>query len=283
MMRVAFQGEKGAYSEEAIYQFFGTGVETLPCRDFGGIFEAVESGSAEYAALPVENSTAGSINRAYDLLLDHDLRIWGEVILRVRHVLLALPGTTLDNIRCVHSHPQALAQCKRYLANHGWRVEPTYDTAGSARHLAEARDPEVAAIASRLAGERYGLVEVAYGIEDLFYNYTRFFMLSTQEPPLAERSKTSLVFTTRHQPGALYDCLGEFAKRNINFTKLESRPRPNRPWQYVFYLDFEGHCREPHCEEAIMGLLRRSSSVKLLGSYPAAVMPVPNDSALGLH
>jgi prephenate dehydratase len=282
-MSVAFQGERGAYSEEAIYQFFGSEVETLPCRDFSGIFEAVESGGAEYAALPVENSTAGSINRAYDLLLDHDLWIWGEVILRVRHVLLALPDMILGDIRCVRSHPQALAQCKRYLANHGWQVEPTYDTAGSARHLAETGESGVAAIASRLAGERYGLVELAYGIEDLFYNYTRFFMLSTQEPPLAQRNKTSLVFTTRHQPGALYDCLGEFAKRSINFTKLESRPRPNRPWQYIFYLDFEGHCQEPHCEAAMMGLLRRSSSVKLLGSYPAAVMPTANNDAVGLH
>lgn len=280
MISVAFQGERGAYSEEAIYQFFGSEVETQPCRSFEGIFEAVESGAADYGALPVENSTAGSINRAYDLLLDHDLRIWGEVILRVRHALLAPPGMALADIQRVRSHPQALAQCERYLSNHGWTPETTYDTAGSARDLAAAPEPGVAAIASRLAGQLYGLEELDYGIEDSAYNYTRFFILSYQEPSRAQRNKTSLVFTTRHQPGALYECMGEFAKRRINLTKIESRPRLNRPWQYIFYLDFEGHCQDPECEAALMGLLRRSSFVKLLGSYPAAMTPVPDDKAM---
>jgi prephenate dehydratase len=278
MIKVGFQGEKGAYSEEAIYQFFGSEVETLPCRRFEGIFEAVESGVANYGALPVENSTAGSINQAYDLLRDHDLRIWGEAILRVRHALLAPSGTTLAEVRRVRSHPQALAQCERYLSNHGWTPEAAYDTAGSARDLAADPQSGVAAIASRLAGQRYELEELDYGIEDSVYNYTRFFILSHQEPPRAQRNKTSLVFTTRHQPGALYECMGEFAKRHVNLTKIESRPRLNRPWQYVFYLDFEGHCQDPECEAAIMGLLRRSSFVKLLGSYPAATTPVPGDS-----
>lgn len=282
MTRVAFQGERGAYSEEAIYQAFGPEVGTQPCRSFEGIFEAVESGEAEYGVLPVENSTAGSINQAYDLLLDHDLRVWGETLLRVRHTLLAPSGTTLDDIRRVRSHPHALAQCERYLSNHGWESETAYDTAGSARDLAAAPEPGVAAIASRLAGKLYELEELAYGIEDSFLNYTRFFILSHEEPARAQRNKTSIVFCARHQPGALYDCMGEFAKRNINLTKIESRPRLNRPWQYIFYLDFEGHCRDPECEAALMGLLRRSSFVKLLGSYPAATMPIPNDRATAL-
>jgi prephenate dehydratase len=277
MISMAFQGERGAYSEEAIYQFFGSEVETQPCRSFDGIFEAVESGAADYGALPVENSTAGSINQAYDLLLDHDLRVWGETIFRVRHALLAPPGTTLADIQQVRSHPQALAQCERYLSNHSWTPESAYDTAGSARDLAAAPEPGVAVIASRLAGQLYGLEELDYGIEDLAYNYTRFFILSYQDPPRAQRNKTSLVFTTRHQPGALYECMGEFAKRRINLTKIESRPRLNRPWQYIFYLDFEGHCQDPECEAALMGLLRRSSFVKLLGSYPAATTPVSDD------
>jgi prephenate dehydratase len=277
MTKVAFQGEKGAYSEEAIYQFFGTEVETLPCHRFEGIFEAVESGMADYGALPVENSTAGSINQAYDLLLDHDLRVWGEAILRIRHALLAPPGTTLADVRRVRSHPQALAQCERYLNNRGWTPQTTYDTAGAARDLAADPEPDVAAIASRLAGRLYDLKELDYGIEDLFYNYTRFFILSYQEPPRAQRNKTSLVFSTPHQPGALYECMGEFARRRVNLTKIESRPRLNRPWQYIFYLDFEGHCQDPQCEAAIMGLLRRSSFVKLLGSYPAATTPIPDE------
>jgi prephenate dehydratase len=277
MTRVAFQGERGAYSEEAIYQFFGPNVESVPCESFEGIFEAVESGAAGYGALPVENSTAGSINQAFDLLLDHDLRVWGEAILRVRHALLAPSGTAIADIRRVRSHPHALAQCRRYLANHGWTAETAYDTAGSARDLAAAPEPGVASIASRLAGQLYGLQELEYGIEDSVYNYTRFFILSHQDPPRAQRNKTSIVFAARHQPGALYECMGEFAKRRVNLSKLESRPRTNRPWQYIFYLDFDGHCQDPECEAALMGLLRRSSFVKLLGSYPAATTPLPDD------
>lgn len=277
MIRVAFQGERGAYSEEAIHQFFGSEVETLPCRSFDEVFEAVETGEAQYGAQPVENSTAGSIDKAYDLLLDHDLRVWGETILRVRHALLAPPGTTLADVRRVRSHPQGLAQCERYIGNRGWVAEPAYDTAGSARALAAAPEPNVAVIASRLAGKIYGLEELDYGIEDSFCNYTRFFMLSHEAPPRAQRNKTSIVFRVRHQPGALYECLGEFARRGINLCKLESRPRHNRPWEYVFYLDFEGHCQDPACEAALMGLLRRSSFVKLLGSYPAATTPVSGE------
>lgn len=280
-MRVAFQGNRGAYSEEAVHQYFGNGVETMPCRSLRGTLEAIESGAADHGILPIENSTAGSINQAYDLLLDHDLRVWGEVILRVRHALLAIPGTTPSDIRRVRSHPQALAQCERYLSNHGWAAESVYDTAGSAHDLAAAPEPEVAVIASRLAGQLYGLEELDWGIEDSFYNYTRFFILNSQEPPRAQRNKTSVIFCTGHQPGALYECMGEFASRRINLTKLESRPRPNRPWQYIFYLDFEGHCKDAACEAALMGLLRRSSFVKLLGSYPAATMPIPDVGEAG--
>ncbi|MGD2205678.1 MAG: prephenate dehydratase [Anaerolineae bacterium] len=277
MTRVAFQGERGAYSEEAVFQFFGPDVETQACQSLEGIFEAVESGASDYGALPVENSKAGSINQAYDLLLARDLRVWGEAILRVRHALLAPPDTALADIRRVRSHPQALAQCERYLGNHGWTPETTYDTAGSARDLAATPEPGVAVIASRLAGQLYKLDELDYGIEDSVFNYTRFFILGFEDPPRAQRNKTSLVFSTRHQPGALYECLGEFARRRINLTKLESRPRINRPWQYIFYVDFEGHCQDPACEAALMGLLRRSSFVKLLGSYPAATTPMPHD------
>jgi prephenate dehydratase len=278
MTQVAFQGERGAYSEEAIHQFFGRNVETQPCPGLDEVFATVESGTASYAALPVENSTAGSINQAYDLLLNRDLRVWGEAVLRVRHALLAPPGTRLADVQRVRSHPQALVQCQRYLGNLGWTPETSYDTAGSARDLAAHPAPGVAVIASRLAGQLYELEELDYGIEDSVHNYTRFFMLSTQGPPRAQRSKTSVVFCARHQPGALYECLGEFARRRINLTKLESRPRLNRPWQSIFYLDFEGHCQDPECEAALMGLLRRSSFVKLLGSYPAATTPVPEGS-----
>jgi prephenate dehydratase len=280
MTKVAFQGIAGAYSEEAIRQFFGPGVESIPCRTLDNVFPAVEGGDADYGMVPVENAVAGSVTRSYELLMERDLRIYAEAILHVRHMLLAVPGTTLDDLKRVRSHPQALAQCQRYLSRHGLEPEPAFDTAGSARNLAANPEPGVAAIASALAAELYGLEILGSGVEDFPFNYTRFFVLALDDPPRAQRSKTSLVFSSRHQPGALYECLGEFATRGINLTKIESRPRLNRPWQYIFYLDFEGHWQDPECEAAIMGLLRRSSFVKLLGSYPAATTPVLDDAAM---
>jgi prephenate dehydratase len=268
--KVAFQGERGAYSEEAIHQFFGSDVETVPLRRFSDIFEALRTQAVQFGALPVENSTAGSINQAFDLLLEHDTRIWAEVILRVRHALLAPPGTALEDIECVRSHPQALAQCDRYIQAHGWTPESTYDTAGSARDLVASPEPGVAVIASRLAGQLYGLDELDYGVEDSSHNYTRFFMVSNEVPARAERNKTTIVLSTRHVPGALVSCLEELAKRDINLTKIESRPRRDRPWHYVFYLDFEGHWQDAACREALTELLLKASFVKVLGSYPAA-------------
>ncbi len=274
MAKVAYQGVAGAYSEQAIRQFFGPDVETLPLKTLSDLFMAVVRRDADFGMLPVENSVAGSVNQAYELLMEHDLRIHAEVILRVRHMLLAPPGTQLADLKRVRSHPQALAQCQRYLLRHGLEAEPTFDTAGSARDLAANPEPGVAAIASELAAQMYGLEILDRHIEDSRFNYTRFFVLAIQDPPRAQRNKTSIVFTVTHQPGALYECMGEFAKRHINLTKIESRPRLNRPWQYIFYLDFEGHAQDPQCEAALMGLLRRSSFVKLLGSYPAATMPI---------
>jgi prephenate dehydratase len=270
MKTVAFQGEHGAYSEQAIRQHFGAEVATLPCHSFEGIFAAVESGEADYGALPVENSLAGSINRAYDLLLQHDLRVWGEILLRVRHNLLAMPGTTLDQVSTVRSHPQALAQCERWLTQRGFQAVPWYDTAGSAKELADHPENGVAVIASKLAAETYGLQLLAESIEDLAFNFTRFFVIGHGEPAPTGKAKTSLVFAVSHEPGSLYACMGEFATRGINLTKLESRPRRNRPWHYVFYLDFEGHWQDPACQQALVGLLSRAAFVKLLGSYPAA-------------
>jgi len=277
MTRVAFQGTAGAYSEEAVRQFFGTEVESVPCRTLADIFFAVEGRDVDYGMLPVENAVAGSVNQSYELLMEHDLRIYAEVILRVRHMLLAIPGTQLADLKRVRSHPQALAQCQRYLVRYGLEPEPAFDTAGSARELVAQPEHDVGVIASQLASELYQLEILDRDIEDFPFNYTRFVVLATEDPPRAQRSKTSLVFTTPHQPGALYECLGEFAKRGINLAKIESRPRLNRPWQYIFYLDFEGHCQDPECEAAIMGLLRRSSFIKLLGSYPAATTPMPDN------
>ncbi len=279
MTIVAFQGEPGAYSEQAARQHFGSGIVTMPCESFEGIFAAVESGEADRGVVPVENSLAGSINRAYDLLLEHDLRVWGEVLLRVRHHLLAPAGTRLEEVTTVRSHPQALAQCERWLTDHKLKAVTWYDTAGSAKQLAEQPEPGVAVIASALAAETYGLEVLASNIEDLAWNYTRFFVIGRGEPPTTAKAKTSLVFAVSHEPGSLYGCMGEFATRGINLTKLESRPRRNRPWHYVFYLDFEGHWQDPTCQQALVGLLARAAFVKLLGSYPAAEMDTSNGDA----
>jgi prephenate dehydratase len=267
---VAYQGEPGAYSQEAIFQHFGQRVETSACLSLDDIFAAVESGRAAFGLLPVENSQAGSITQAYDLLLDHDLRVVGEVKLRVRHCLLAPPGTTPAEIRRVRSHPQALAQCERYLKNRGWQAIPAYDTAGAARELAASPERGTAAIASALAGQTYSLEVLDAGIEDSPDNTTRFFVLGRQEPPPGKRNKTSIVFATLHVPGALHSALGEFASRGINLTKIESRPRRNRPWHYVFYVDLEGHWQDASVHRALSSLLARTAFIKLLGSYPAA-------------
>jgi prephenate dehydratase len=271
---VAFQGVAGAYSEQAVRQFFGPDVVSVPRKTFDGIFAATESQETDYGMLPVENSVAGSVANSYELLVEHDLRIYAEVVLRVRHMLMALPDTQLADITGVRSHPQALAQCQRYLTRYNLKPEAAFDTAGSARDLAASGEPNVAVIASELAAELYGLEILVRGVEDFPFNFTRFFVLSREDAPRAQRSKTSIVFTTPHQPGALYACMGEFATRRINLTKIESRPRLNRPWQYIFYVDFEGHSQDQACEAALIGLLRRSSFVKLLGSYPAAMTPM---------
>ena len=280
MTKVAFQGVAGAYSEEAIRQYFGADVESVPCRTLEEMFPIVENGDADYAMLPVENAIAGSVAGAYELLLERDLRINAEVILRVHHMLLAAPGTRRDDIKCVRSHPQALAQCQRFLSRYGLPSEPAFDTAGSARDLAANPEPGVAVIASALAAEMYGLEIIERAIEDFRFNYTRFFVMGLDDPPRAQRSKTSIVFSTRHQPGALYKAMGEFAMRGINLTKIESRPRLNQPWRYTFYVDFEGHCQDVESEAALMGLLRHSSFVKLLGSYPAATTPIYEEFGL---
>lgn len=270
---VAFQGERGAYSEQAVRQHFGTEVEALPCRNFMEVLMAVQNGRSSFAMLPVENSLAGTVIPAYDLLVDHDLRVQAEVIVRVQHCLMSLPGTLLSSIKRVKSHPQALAQCEQTLRRMQLQPIEHYDTAGAARDLAANPEPETAAIASELAAHTYGLEILARNIEDLDFNYTRFFVLGKQEPPRRDPSKTSLVLTTRHVPGALHAVLSELAERGINLTKIESRPRRNRPWHYLFYVDFEGHEDDPDVQAALLGILKRASFLKVLGSYPAASIP----------
>jgi prephenate dehydratase len=266
---VAFQGIQGAYSEQALRQHFGEEVEVYPCRVLSDLFAAIETRNVDYAILPVENALAGAVSQAYELLMESDLRIQAEVILHVHHALLAPRGMKLEDLKWVRSHPQALAQCERFLKRYNLEAVPWYDTAGSARDLSTETPDSTAAIASEMAGKLYNLDTLSVEIEDVPFNYTRFFILGHGDPERGEYNKTSLVFATRNQPAALYDCLGEFASRQINLTKIESRPRRNRPWEPIFFVDFEGHWQDPPCQEALMRLLQRASFVKMLGSYPA--------------
>jgi prephenate dehydratase len=270
---VAFQGVHGAYSEQAVRQHFGDSVDVCPCPKLSDLFEVIQTRRVTYGILPVENALAGAVSQAYELLMDYDLRIQAEVILHVHHALIAHRGVTLADLKSVRSHPQALAQCDRFLQRHNLTAVPWYDTAGSAHDLAREGSADTGAIASELAAQLYDLDVLATEIEDVPFNFTRFFVLGHDDPPRGEHNKTSLIFATRNRPAALYDCLGEFAQRGLNLTKIESRPRRNRPWEPVFYLDFEGHWQEPHCQEALARLLQRASFVKMLGSYPAVAAP----------
>ncbi|MBZ0283286.1 MAG: prephenate dehydratase [Anaerolineae bacterium] len=268
-MIIAFQGVHGAYSEQAIRQHFGDSVSVYPCPTLTDLFAAIQSRKVTYGILPVENALAGAVSQAYELLMDYDLRIQADVYLHVHHALLTNPGQTIEDLHAVRSHPQALAQCEQFLKRHDLKAIPWYDTAGSAHDLASEPISGIGAIASELAGKLYGLDILETQIEDVTFNFTRFFVLGHDDPMRGDYNKTSLVFATRHRPAALYDCLGEFATRGLNLTKIESRPRRNRPWEPVFYLDFEGHWQDPACQEALAALLQRASFVKMLGSYPA--------------
>jgi chorismate mutase/prephenate dehydratase len=269
-VRVAFQGERGAYSESAVYTFFGASVDVKPCRDLAEVFENVDKQETQSGVVPVENSLEGSVNQTYDLFLTHDLKVCGEIILKISHCLIANPNTTLEAVKTVYSHPQALAQCRSFLERLGRELIPTYDTAGSVKMLKEKGLKDAAAVASERAAELYGMKILAREIEDTPANYTRFFVLSKEDSPMTGRDKTSIIFAAAHTPGSLYHALGEFAKRNINLTKIESRPTRQKPWEYNFYLDFEGHRTEENCAAALRALEKDAAFLKILGSYPRA-------------
>jgi chorismate mutase/prephenate dehydratase len=272
-VKVAFQGERGAYSESAVYTFFGTDAEVKPCRDLTEVFESVDKQDAPVGVVPVENSLEGSVNQAYDLFLTHNLKVSGEVIIRISHCLIANPSTSLEAVRTVYSHPQALAQCRSFLERLGSDLIPTYDTAGSVKMLREKGLKDAAAVASEKAAEIYGMKILVKEIEDIPTNYTRFFVISKNDSPSTGKDKTSIIFAAAHTPGSLYHALGEFAKRNINLTKIESRPTKQKAWEYNFYLDFEGHRTEENCTAALKALEKSGAFLKILGSYAKAALP----------
>jgi prephenate dehydratase len=269
MKKIAFQGEKGAFSEAAAYGYFNGSISPMPHRHFRDVFQSVLDGKCDAGVIPVENSQTGSIHQNIDLLLEYNLRITGEIMLRIRHCLLVNPGVRYSAIRKICSHPQAIEQCSDFL-NRLKRVEivPMYDTAGAARWISEKRLRDSAAIASSRAGTDYGLAALRRGIENHEQNYTRFLIIAKKPVSPTRKAKTSVVFSLKDIPGGLFKALSVFALRDINLLKIESRPLRKGPWSYWFYLDFSGTLLDAPCSHAIDHLGEITTFLKVLGSYP---------------
>jgi prephenate dehydratase len=282
-MTVAFQGEHGAFSQEAAANLAGPKVETIPCERFLDVFQMVSRGAADGAAIPIENTLHGSVHVNYDHLLAHELSIVAETQVRIVHNLMAAQGVTFRQIRRVYSHPVALNQCLEFFAAHpGIEKAPFYDTAGSIKMLMETDTRDAAAIASRVAADYYGARILKRSIEDDRQNFTRFFLLMREADAIDYRAnfpatrkskaqpewKTSLVFTTRNRPGSIFRALGAFALRDLSLAKIESRPLRGKPWEYLFYLDFLGNMEEANAKNAVAHLAELADFHRVLGCYP---------------
>jgi prephenate dehydratase len=283
MTTVAYQGEPGAFGEEAVIGYFGAdAVEPIGVSTFTAVCDAVEFGSTDAGVLPLENSLAGTVGDALDALAEGSLTVVGELLLPIRHHLLVLPGRTLDDVEWVASHWQALSQCERFLAGRGWEVVPAADTAGAARELAARGDPHAAAIASERAAERYGLEIAARDVQDSPHNVTRFAILARSEnhdlptaagvlaPGPGGERETLITFETGHRPGDLYRALGSLADAGINLSRIESRPSGSGPWRYRFLVQVAGDAATEPLAGALFGLREHTSSMRVLGSFDAA-------------
>jgi prephenate dehydratase len=269
--RVAFQGERGAFSEEAALRLLGHDIVVVPRGSFDATFSAIDQRSADYVLAPMENSLAGSVHRSFDLLVESGLHIIGEVVIPIVHNLIGLPSSNIAGLSSVESHPVALAQCEQFFIAHPHLKRiVTEDTAGSVREITRACDLRRAAIASARAAELYGAEILQAHLEDDRENYTRFFLLSASCESTEDSDKISLVFQLPHSPGALQQALAPFAQRNINLMKIESRPVHGKPWQYRFYIDLQAGARDLQTIAAIDQLAKFAVDLKLLGSYKAA-------------
>jgi len=268
-IQVSFQGEIGAYSEEAAFKFFTDKIKTLPCKTLADVFKTVEEKRVKYGIVPVENSIEGSILQTYDLLLQSNLKICGEIVLRVAHCLIS-NEKRISAIKEVYSHPQALAQCRKFLEKLNCVITSTYDTAGSVKMIKEKNIKHAAAIASERAAAIYEMNVLASHIETNPNNFTRFLIIFSTDSKKSGNDKTSIIFSTKDIPKALFKALEPFAERDINLTKIESRPIIGKPWEYNFYLDFEGHRSEERIKKALKELGINSTFLKILGSYPKA-------------
>ncbi|MFB5597473.1 MAG: prephenate dehydratase [Nitrosopumilaceae archaeon] len=268
MTHVSFQGERGAYSESAAVSFFKNDVETVPLPTFGDVLESTSSDKTDYSVLPVENSIEGSVGESYDLLYSTKLNAVGEVYYKIEHCLI---GTgSLSQIDTVYSHPQALGQCRKFLQEHNMKTVPTYDTAGSVKIIKDIDDNSIACIASKNAAEIYHIPIIQQGIADNENNYTRFLILSKKAVKKSNKDKTSIIFSIKHEPGALYRIMEKFHNAGVNLTKIESRPKKNTTWEYNFYVDFEGNQNESRVSEMLDKIRQDSLFLKILGSYPMA-------------
>ena len=275
-MKIAFQGTKGSYSEEALYKYFGkeniipTGLALSE-----EVCEALDQRDVAAAILPVENSIVGNVDVNMDLIFKYHFYAIGELYLPIKHCLLATKGTKLQDLKKVYSHPIALAQCHDFLKQHGIQAIPEYDTAGAAKLLSESNDKETGTISSSLCSEYYGLDIISNNVQKVQNNITSFlvFIKESQRPIVVGNIKTSIAFCTKHHPGALLGCLQEFSNNSINLTKLESRPIPENPFMYIFYIDFMGSMDDSNTITCLKNLEEHATSIKIIGSYPCGDRP----------
>jgi prephenate dehydratase len=269
--RIAFQGERGAFSEEAAVKLLGEDIQLLPRATFEALYSSIQDGVTDYILAPIENSLAGSVHRSYDLLISSGLHIQAEVVIPIVHNLIGMPGAKFEQIAQVSSHPVALAQCEKFFASHpNIKRVATDDTAGSVREVMAAGDATRAGIASKRAAAVYGADILREHLEDHCENYTRFLLLATSAEVAENADKLSLVLHLAHKPGSLCSALGAFARRNLNLLKIESRPIPGTPWSYCFYLDLQASLKDPGTRDALAELKQFTDSVKVLGCYPQA-------------
>ncbi|MBV9924778.1 MAG: prephenate dehydratase [Acidobacteria bacterium] len=269
--RVAFQGERGAFSEEAAVKLLGERVALVPRPTFESLFAAVGEGAADLALAPVENTLAGSVHRVYDLLLESRLHMTAEVVIPIRHFLIGLSGSEAEEVKTVESHPVALAQCERFFASRpDIRRVAADDTAGSVANVLRRGDPSCAAVAGRRAADIYGGQILREGLEDHRENYTRFVLLAPEASEVKEADKLSLVVKLAHRPGALHHALEPFARRRLDLLKIESRPLRGQPWEYHFYLDLRAPAGDPELTAALEELHERAASVRVLGHYASS-------------
>ncbi|NND87219.1 MAG: prephenate dehydratase [Nitrosopumilus sp.] len=268
MIRVSFQGERGAYSEAAAKSFFDKEIETIPLVTFADVLGSTTKDETECSILPVENSIEGSVGQSYDLLYSTTLNATGEVYHRIEHCLIGIGE--LKDVDTVYSHPQALGQCRKFIEENNLKTIPSYDTAGSVKIVKELNKKNSACIASKAASEIYKMPVIAENIANNLNNHTRFLILSKKETDETGNDKTSIIFSIKHEPGSLYSIIDHFHKNNVNLTKIESRPTKSNTWEYNFYVDFEGHQKNPKISEMLDNIKKETLFMKVLGSYRSA-------------